>query len=174
MSPSELVGDGLGKVAHRAVPPTGSTVVEEHTDPSRATTAAHMLEAALRGRTAMLLLQGKPFKKALAIKVVERRMELTDRLRGAGPIHCVRLHPPNTRPCPPAQFTWSWRKRILAWLIMCSTTMEVFPKELWFLERAARASTPSVSTTICRNSGSGRLLRTLSTRRANFSSPGVI
>lgn len=96
--------------------------------------------------------------------------------------HCPRLHSPlapptySTHPWPRplAPPTWSCRKSILAWLMMCSTTMEEFPKVLWFLEREASASTPSVSTTTCRYSGSGRLFRTLSTRRANFSSPGVI
>ena len=72
------------------------------------------------------------------------------------------------------EITWSTRKRCLAWLMRCSTTTVVSPNDGCSLDCATSPSTISVSTTSWRYSGSGRLLRTPSSLRANFSSPEVI
>ena len=57
--------------------------------------------------------------------------------------------------------------------MICSVTM-VPPRVVISEHFTTRPITISTSTTICLNSGSGRLLSTVSTLRANFSSSGVI
>ena len=70
--------------------------------------------------------------------------------------------------------TWSWRKRCLAWSMMCSSTTTLLSRAGLGMVVAASPTTIIASTTSWRYSGSVRELRTPSTSRANLSSPAVI
>jgi len=69
--------------------------------------------------------------------------------------------------------TWSSRK---IWLALCTrfSTAMMPPREPATLYSVTKVSTIRASTISCRYSGWGMELSTVSTARANFSSPGVI